>query len=106
MDEKAFDKKFKRLMTKTSLKGMFKKVDTLDKCDVVLVMYYDEPNYESFFATKKEFKEKILCENNEINTDNDFALQYLKYSNPRHAANKLPNKLLDRAFSRKNIFFP
>ena len=53
MDEKAFDKKFKRLMTKTSLKGMFKKVDTLDKCDVVLVMYYDEPNYECFFATKK-----------------------------------------------------
>ena len=76
---------------------MFKKVDTLDKCDVVFVMYYDEPNYECFFTTKKGFKEEIL-------PDDDFALQYLKYSYPRHAVNKLPNKLLDRAFSRKNMF--
>ena len=58
-----------------------------------------------FLRPKKEFKEEILPENNEINTDDDFALRYLKYSNPRHAANKLPDKLLDRAFSRKNIFF-
>ena len=57
-----------------------------------------------FFATKKGFKEEILPENNEINTDDDFAVRYLKYSNPRHTANTLPNKLLDRAFSRKNIF--
>ena len=48
MNEKAFDKKFKSLMTKSKIKGIFKKVDTLDKCDVVLVMYYDEPNYECF----------------------------------------------------------
>ena len=53
MKEKAFDKKFKSLMTKTKIKGMFKKVDTPDKCDLVLVMYYDEPNYECFFVIKK-----------------------------------------------------
>ena len=58
MNEKAFDKRFKRLMTKTSLKGMFKKVDTLDKCDVVLVMYYNEPNYECFLRPKKGLKKK------------------------------------------------
>ena len=91
MNEKAFDKKFKSLMKKSRLKGMFKNVDTLDKCDVVLVMYYDEANYECFFVIKKGFKEEIL-------PDDDFAVRYLKYSNPRHATNKLQKKLLDKAF--------
>ena len=91
MNEKAFDKKFKSLMTKTKLKGMFKKVDTLDKCDVVLVMYYNNPKHDCFFVTKKGFKEEIL-------PDDDFAVRYLKYSNPTHATNKLPKKLLHKAF--------
>ena len=89
MNEKAFDKKFKSLMTKTKLKGMFKKVDTLDECDVVLVMYYN-PKYDCSFVIKKEFKEEKL-------PDEDYAVRYLKYSNPRHTTNKLPRKLLGKA---------
>ena len=32
----------------TLLKGMFKKVDTLDKCDVVLILYFDEHRCNNF----------------------------------------------------------
>ena len=95
MDEKTLNKRFNKLMTKTSLKGMFKKVDTLDKCDIVLFLYTNKPHYRIFFTTKKEFKEKILPQ---YNTDNG-VLRYLKYTNP-HASNKLPFKLIDKAFSK------
>ena len=98
MDEKALEKKINKLMTKTSLKGMFKKVDTLDKCDVVLILYNDKPHYNSFFTAKNEFKERILPQYNEIINTDYCVLRYLKYTNPRHASNKLPFKLIDRAF--------
>ena len=64
MNEKSFIKKLDKIMCKTRLKGVFKKVDTLEECDIVLVMYGD------IFVTKKGFKEKILPQYNEINTDN------------------------------------
>ena len=98
MDEKTLDKQFNKLMHRTRLKDVFKKVDTLDECDIILFMYTNKPRRD-IFVTKNEFKEKILHQYNEINTDN-FVLQYLKYTNPRHASNKLPIKLIDRAFSQ------
>ena len=98
MDEKALEKKFNKLMTKTTLKGVFKKVDTLDKCDVVLILYFDEHRCNNFLMTKNEFKERILPQYNEIINTDYCVLRYLKYTNPRHASNKLPVKLIDRAF--------
>ena len=97
MDEKALEKKFNKLMTKTSLRGMFEKVDTLDKCDVVLILYSEDHGCNKFFTTKKDFKEKI-SEFSEILNNAYCLLRYVKYTNPRHASNKLPYKLIDKAF--------
>ena len=98
MDEKTIDKRLNKMMCKTRLKGVFKKVDTLEECDIVLIMFDDKP-YRDIFTTKKEFKEKILPQYNEINTDN-LVLRYLKYTNSRRTSNKLPNRLIDRTFYR------
>ena len=80
-------------MTKTSLKVVFKKVDTLYECDIVLIILEDDP-YHNIFVTKKDFKDKVLNQRDE----GDFVLRYLKYTNPRHVSNKLPNRLLSSGF--------
>ena len=98
MNEKTIDKRLNKIMCKAWLKGVFKKVDTLEECDIVLIMFDDKP-CRDVFTTKKEFKEKILLQYNEINTDN-LVLRYIKYTNPRRISNKLPNRLIDRAFYR------
>ena len=80
-------------MTKKSLKGVFKKVDTLYECDIVLIMLEDDP-YHNIFMTKKGFKDKILDQPDV----EKFVLRYLKYTNPRHASNNLPRGLLNIGF--------
>ena len=87
MDERTIDKRLNKLMNKTRLKGVFKKVDNFEECDIVLFMYTDKP-CRDIFVTKKEFKKKILPQYNEINTDN-LVLRYLKHTNPRYNNNKL-----------------
>ena len=57
MDEKTIDKRLNKMMCKTRLKGVFKKVDTLEECDIVLIMFDDKPCHDLFFP-KKILKKK------------------------------------------------
>ena len=59
MDEKTIDKRVNKLISKRRLKGVFKKVDNLEECDIVLLILKNNP-YINIFVHKKEFKEKIL----------------------------------------------
>ena len=96
MDEKTRDKRRNKLISKTRLKGVFKKVDTLYECDIVLIFLDGNPYPNIFFVPKKEFKEKILPQPNVEN----FVLRYLKNTNPRYNNNKLPKRLIDRFYSK------
>ena len=93
MDEKTIDKRLNKLMSKTRLKGVFKKVDNFEECDIVLFMFTDKP-YHDLFVPKKDFKEKILPQP----VVENFVLRYLKHTNPRYNNNKLSNRLIDRAY--------
>ena len=89
MDAKAVDKLYIKLMTKTRLKGVFKKVDTLEECDVVLIMYMGQTMSYNF-VTKKVFYEKMLNITSPM-----MMLYYLKYSNPRPSAS-VSRRLMDK----------
>ena len=94
MDVKTIDKRLNKLIRKTSLKGVFKKVDTLEECDIVLLMSKNKPCWD-IFVTKIDFQEKITPELFMVN----FVFRYLKHTNPRYDNNKLSKRLIDRGYS-------
>ena len=95
MAEKTIDKRFNNLLSKTKLKGVFKKVDNLEECDIVII-FLDNSPHRNIFVPKKDFKEKILAQLNEGN----YELRYLKHTNPRYNNNKkLSKRLFDGCYS-------
>ena len=93
MAERTIDKQLDKLMCKTMLKGVYKKVDNLEECDIVLLTHINKLN-RGIFVRKKDFKEKILPQPNVEN----YVLRYLKHTNPRFNNNKLSNRLIDKGF--------
>ena len=95
MAEKTIDKQLDKIMRKTKLKGLFKKVVNLEECDIVLLIHINKLNRE-IFVPKKELKEKILPQPAVEN----YVLRYLKHTNPRYNNNnnKLPKRLIDSAY--------
>ena len=96
MDEKTLDKRLNKLIRKSGLKGIFKKVDNFEECDIVLFMFDDKPGHD-LFITKKDFKEKILPRP----VVGDFVLRYLKHTNPRYNNNLLLSKrIIDKGYRK------
>ena len=90
MDDETKNKKIRKFINKSNIKGIYKKVDNLEECDMVFMINIKKLSKKKF-TTKENFIEDILPDP-DWDLD-DYGLVYLKHSNPRNKSNNLPHRL-------------
>ena len=94
MGETTINKRFNKIMCRRKLKYLFKKVDNLEECNIVLLIPINNKLNKDSIHPKKDFKEKILP----LPAVEKYVLIYLKHSNPRYNKNLISKDRIDKAF--------